>query len=78
MKKIFQSAIVIAVATASFSFYVQQEKDNVLTDKEKKAGWVLLFDGKTMNGWKTYQGKEQEGWSVVNGELFCKEEGPKK
>jgi len=78
MKKIFQSAIVIAVATASFSFYVQQVKDNVLTDKEKKAGWVLLFDGKTMNGWKPYQGREQEGWSVVNGELFCKEEGPKK
>jgi hypothetical protein len=25
--------------------------DNVLTSQEKAAGWVLLFDGKTLNGW---------------------------
>jgi hypothetical protein len=25
--------------------------DNVLTSQEKAAGWVLLFDGKNLNGW---------------------------
>jgi hypothetical protein len=25
--------------------------DNVLTPQEKAAGWVVLFDGKTLNGW---------------------------
>jgi Domain of Unknown Function (DUF1080) len=25
--------------------------DNVLTSQEKAAGWALLFDGKTLNGW---------------------------
>jgi Domain of Unknown Function (DUF1080) len=25
--------------------------DNVLTPQEKAGGWVLLFDGKTLNGW---------------------------
>src|ERR1051326_3092256 len=25
--------------------------DNVLTPQEKAQGWVLLFDGKTLNGW---------------------------
>jgi hypothetical protein len=27
--------------------------DNELTPAEKDAGWILLFDGKTLNGWKT-------------------------
>jgi len=30
--------------------------DNQLTDKEKADGWQLLFDGKTLNGWKTSDG----------------------
>ena len=31
--------------------------DNELTDKEKADGWVLLFDGKTLDGWMTSAGK---------------------
>jgi hypothetical protein len=27
--------------------------DNELTAKEKKDGWILLFDGKTLSGWTT-------------------------
>src|SRR5437867_828316 len=27
--------------------------DNALATEEKAAGWVLLFDGKTLGGWKT-------------------------
>jgi len=27
--------------------------DNELTDAETKDGWILLFDGKTLNGWMT-------------------------
>ena len=25
--------------------------DNALTESERRAGWLLLFDGKTLNGW---------------------------
>lgn len=51
--------------------------DNTLTEKEKKEGWKLLFDGKTTNGWKTYKNKESDGWQIANGELSCKLEGVK-
>lgn len=27
--------------------------DNVLSDQEKADGWILLFDGKTLDGWMT-------------------------
>lgn len=27
--------------------------DNELTPQEKRGGWLLLFDGKTLNGWET-------------------------
>lgn len=39
--------------------------DNTLTDKEKKDGWQLLFDGKTLNGWRNY-GKKTIGkdWHI--------------
>jgi len=31
--------------------------DNELTAKEKADGWILLFDGKTLDGWKTSSGR---------------------
>ncbi len=31
--------------------------DNALTEKEQADGWVLLFDGKTLDGWMTSSGK---------------------
>jgi hypothetical protein len=45
--------------------------DNTLTPAEKTAGWQLLFDGKSFNGWRTYNKKETAvtGWEVVDGTL---------
>jgi hypothetical protein len=52
------------------------KRDNQLTDEEKKDGFVLLFDGSTLNGWHAYHNdKRPLTWSVRNGELVC---GPDK
>jgi len=39
--------------------------DNTLTDGEKKAGWQLLFDGKSMAGWRNFKKKTVgKGWVI--------------
>lgn len=38
---------------------------NVLSPAEKTAGWKLLFDGKTLNGWKATG--DSKGWVVEDG-----------
>jgi hypothetical protein len=49
---------------------------NSLSKKEIKQGWQLLFDGKTLNGWKGYNSDKMFScWSVSNGELVCLGEG---
>lgn len=45
---------------------------NELSTKEKEEGWILLFDGKTTDGWHTYnKGKVNSTWVAGNGELYC-------
>ena len=47
--------------------------DNTLTAKEKKEGFVLLFDGKTTDKWKGYNKPAfpTKGWEVKDGLLHC-------
>jgi hypothetical protein len=44
---------------------------NTLTPTEQKDGWKLLFDGKSLAGWRTYKdgGKIGAGWVVEDGLL---------
>lgn len=32
-------------------------------------GWELLFDGKLLDNWKTFNGGAVTGWKINNGEL---------
>jgi hypothetical protein len=45
--------------------------DNTLAPAEMEAGWVLLFDGKTMNGWRDPAKRNPPGdaWVIDNGTL---------
>ena len=44
------------------------ENHNTLTEAEIADGWELLFDGKTLDGWKDYNGETlTQPWHVVDG-----------
>lgn len=50
--------------------------DNKLTCKEKAEGWILLFDGETLDGWHDYNGTALTGpWSVEDGCIRADGEG---
>jgi hypothetical protein len=55
---------------------VEEVGPNELTQAEKDAGWVLLFDGETSDGWRgVNKGHFPAGWEVVDGALHCKGSG---
>jgi len=66
MKIIF--VLILGIVTF-LTVIAQNDKINTLSEKEKKEGWQLLFNGKNLDGWRTFQGKEISGWKVIDGVL---------
>ena len=61
-------AIVIGAGPAAAQDHAQVS--SALTSAEKAAGWRLLFDGHTTNGWRGYMREGMpEGWQAVDGAL---------
>jgi len=51
-------------------FSASSQTINSLSNKEKKEGWTLLFNGKDFNGWHVYGGKTiGPRWKINNGVL---------
>ena len=62
------------LAASSVAHTAGQKADsaaNVLTPAEKSAGWTLLFDGRTLDGWRGYKKPDATGlrWKVEDGAL---------
>lgn len=68
-----KSTFSIAILTVALALRISgADTPNTLTDAETKAGWKLLFDGKSLNGWHNFK-KEgvKPGWQVKDDALVC-------
>ncbi|MDH5475422.1 MAG: DUF1080 domain-containing protein [Cyclobacteriaceae bacterium] len=49
---------------------IEEVANNALTEAEATDGWILMFDGKTSDGWRGY-GKDHfpSGWDITDGTI---------
>jgi hypothetical protein len=43
---------------------------DTLTDAERSAGWEMLFDGKSFDGWHGYNGQGLQSWKILEFERW--------
>lgn len=64
MSRLVLAALILSSTTVSAQM-------PTLTAEEKAAGWKLLFDGKSLAGWRGYKTETPpKGWRAANGELI--------
>ncbi len=65
-----KKSILLGALLFTSTFTWGQSQPNVLSKKEKKQGWVLLFDGKSKTGWHTWKKQEAAAnWVIEDGAL---------
>src|SRR5439155_22976240 len=52
-----KTAVAFLVLTSTSLISPTISADNALSQREKENGWILLFDGKTQDGWMTSGGQ---------------------
>jgi Domain of Unknown Function (DUF1080) len=56
----------------TISFFAFSCNETKQTSTSSHSGYTSLFDGKTLNGWRSYQNKPADSWMVKDGALYCK------
>jgi hypothetical protein len=76
-KSFFIGFVFFSVAMGMFSACKNNSGSKSLSAKEQKAGWKLLFDGKSLEGWRNYKKPDgpKKGWIVENGILKLQPNG---
>lgn len=76
--KLFVTSVAICISFVLISCLSKKENissnvPNTLSNKEIKKGWILLWDGKSFDGWRgIYKNNIPfQGWIIENGELIC-------
>lgn len=66
-----KTILIITSLLLVVSGFAKEPRPNTLTKKEKNQGWILLFDGKTSNGWLNSNGQPfpEKGWEIKDGIL---------
>jgi hypothetical protein len=75
MPSSMQQAFAARACCAAKTDRIFSTPDNTLTPEEKKQGWKLLFDGKTLEGWACTV-PDSKGWVVDNGTIHYNVQGP--
>lgn len=80
MKKLFSLwlavAFIFTISCKSTKIGEGKSSMNRLTKQEIEEGWILLFDGKTTEGWRGNNRPDfPSGWEVIDGTLHCKASG---
>ncbi len=64
------SFLLFALLAVTSRALAEEAAPNTLTEDEKKAGFKLLFDGKSLDGWRVYNKKDATGWEVKDGAIY--------
>ncbi|HLO60426.1 MAG TPA: DUF1080 domain-containing protein [Bacteroidales bacterium] len=72
MKKLVYSLTLLVIMTLlSQCKPKEQPVANFLTPEEESQGWKLLFDGKTMDSWRTFGGDTIKDWVIDSGSMLA-------
>ena len=69
MKKNLSFPLICLFLVMLFSCSEKPPAHNTLTKAEIEEGWELLFDGETLDGWRSFQEEGVTGWVVEDGTL---------
>jgi hypothetical protein len=78
VQKMIRSTSALVILSVGIFYAVRptsaadEEPINQLTEQEKLAGWTLLFDGKSFDGWHNFKEHGvRPGWQTQDGVLVC-------